>query len=218
MTDSGTMRDKRRQLKHREIGHVRTVPCPPELTALLQDHLKQFGTAPNGRLFRGERNAGELPKLTIVKAWRRARALSFTPEVRASPLAAVPYDLRHAALSTWLNAGIPPAEVAAWAGHSVDVLLKIYAKCLTVERSSSGTVWTGRSGMIKRRRFWRVLARTVAGDRQQPNILGRTYERPRPESAGRGLLFAAHSGGPGANRTRDTRFRRVKFLPWSPRL
>jgi integrase len=100
------------------------------LTALLQDHLKQFGTAPDGRLFRGERNASELPKLTIIKAWRRARAIVFTPDVWASPLAAVPYDLRHAALSTWLNAGIPPADVAAWAGHSVDVLLKIYAKCL----------------------------------------------------------------------------------------
>jgi hypothetical protein len=55
-------------------------------------------------------------KLTIIKAWRRARAIVFGPEVWASPAAPVPYDLRHAALSTWLNAGIPPAEVAAWAG------------------------------------------------------------------------------------------------------
>jgi integrase len=128
-TDSGAMRD-RRQLKHRDVGHVRSVPCPPELTTLLQDHLREFGTAPDGRLFRGERNASELPKLTIIKAWNRARAIVFTPEVWASPLAATPYDLRHAALSTWLNAGIPPADVAAWAGHSIDVLLKIYAKCL----------------------------------------------------------------------------------------
>jgi hypothetical protein len=80
-TDSGTMRDKRQQLKHREIGHVRTVPCPPELIALLQDHLKQFGTAPDGRLFRGERNSSELPKLTIIKAWKRARVITFTPEM-----------------------------------------------------------------------------------------------------------------------------------------
>ena len=28
------------------------------------------------------------------------------------------------------NGGIPPAQVAEWAGHSVAVLLKIYAKCL----------------------------------------------------------------------------------------
>ncbi len=31
---------------------------------------------------------------------------------------------------TWLNGGIPPAQVAEWAGHSVAVLLKIYAKCI----------------------------------------------------------------------------------------
>jgi integrase len=84
----------------------------------------------SGRLFRGERNAGELPKLTIIKTWRRARSLVFTPEVMASSLAANPYDLRHAAVSTWLNAGVPPADVAEWAGHSVEVLLKIYARCL----------------------------------------------------------------------------------------
>ena len=40
------------------------------------------------------------------------------------------YDLRHACVSTWLNGGIPPAQVAEWAGHSVAILLKIYAKCV----------------------------------------------------------------------------------------
>ena len=43
----------------------------------------------------------------------------------------VPYDLRHARLSTWLNAGVAPAQVAEWAGNSVPVLLRVYAKCLT---------------------------------------------------------------------------------------
>jgi hypothetical protein len=38
--------------------------------------------------------------------------------------------LRHAAVSTWLNGGVTPAQVAEWAGHSVDVLLKVYAKCI----------------------------------------------------------------------------------------
>ena len=38
-----------------------------------------------------------------------------------------PYDLRHAALSLWLASGAPPAEIAARAGHSVRVLLTIYA-------------------------------------------------------------------------------------------
>ena len=41
-----------------------------------------------------------------------------------------PYDLRHAALSLWLASGAPPTEVAARAGHSVRVLLAVYAHCI----------------------------------------------------------------------------------------
>ena len=58
------------------------------------------------------------------------RAAAFTDVEYASPLAKRPYDLRHAALSTWLNAGVPPTQVAEWAGHSVMVLLRVYAKCI----------------------------------------------------------------------------------------
>ena len=46
-------------------------------------------------------------------------------------LARRPYDLRHAAVSTWLNAGVPAPQAAEWAGHSVDVLLRVYAKCIS---------------------------------------------------------------------------------------
>jgi hypothetical protein len=52
------------------------------------------------------------------------------PAVAASPLASRPYDLRHSALSTWLNAGVDPTEVAERADNSVEVLLTRYAKCL----------------------------------------------------------------------------------------
>ncbi|MEO8888899.1 MAG: hypothetical protein ABI429_06360, partial [Jatrophihabitantaceae bacterium] len=41
-----------------------------------------------------------------------------------------PYDLRHAAVSFWLNAGVPAPEVADRAGHGVDVLLRVYASCI----------------------------------------------------------------------------------------
>lgn len=51
-------------------------------------------------------------------------------EVHDSPLARRPYDLRHAAVSTWLTAGVEPARVAAWAGHSLSVLMRVYAKFL----------------------------------------------------------------------------------------
>jgi integrase len=128
-TDTGEDRDER-QLKQRAVGEVRTVPCPPELTTLLQTHLERFGTTPDGRLFTGVRNSKSLPRLTVRRLWVRARATVFTDVVAASPLGATPYDLRHAAVSTWLNAGIPATDVAEWAGHSVDILLRIYAKCL----------------------------------------------------------------------------------------
>jgi integrase len=127
-TDDGRQRDQR-QLKNRARGESRTVPCPPELTAILHAHIAEFGTSPDGRLFVGER-AAELPKLTYMRTWRAARRRAFTEEVAAGPLAATPYALRHACVSTWLNGGVPATQVAEWAGHSVEVLLKIYAKCL----------------------------------------------------------------------------------------
>jgi hypothetical protein len=62
--------------------------------------------------------------------WASARTAALTLEEAVSPLARRPYDLRPAAVSTWLNSGVPAPQVAAWAGHSVDVLLRVYAKCI----------------------------------------------------------------------------------------
>jgi integrase len=66
----------------------------------------------------------------ISDVWAEARSLALTPEQVASPLAGRPYDLQHAAVSLWLNAGVPATEVAERAGHSVEVLLRVYAKSL----------------------------------------------------------------------------------------
>ncbi|MER6825018.1 hypothetical protein ABT352_03415 [Streptosporangium sp. NPDC000563] len=62
--------------------------------------------------------------------WDRARRDALSKEEYASPLAKRPYDLRHACLSTWLNAGVSPKQVAEWAGNSVEVLHRTYEKCL----------------------------------------------------------------------------------------
>jgi integrase len=62
--------------------------------------------------------------------WAVARPLALAPEQVASPLAARPCDLRHAAVSLWLNGGVGATEVANRAGHSVEVLLRVYAKCI----------------------------------------------------------------------------------------
>jgi integrase len=118
-----------RQLKHRAEGDSRVVPTHPELTRQLRDHLANFAMAPDGRLFGGVRG-GELPTITYRRAWIRARQMALTAAEQASPLARRPYDLRHACRSTWLNGGVYPTQVAEWAGHSVDVLLRIYAKCV----------------------------------------------------------------------------------------
>lgn len=59
---------------------------------------------------------------------------------------------RHAAVSAWLNRGVSVTEVAEWAGHSVAVLLDVYAKCLEggrqealrrldEARETSGSTW-----------------------------------------------------------------------------
>ncbi|WP_413471013.1 hypothetical protein [Streptomyces peucetius] len=53
-TDSGEAHDQR-GLKHRSRKAVRYVPIPPELVAMLRWHVIQFGTAPDGRLFRTAR-------------------------------------------------------------------------------------------------------------------------------------------------------------------
>jgi len=36
-----------------------------------------------------------------------------------------------------LNAGVPAAQVAEWAGHSVDVLLRVYVKCIAGQQGEA---------------------------------------------------------------------------------
>jgi integrase len=119
----GTERETR-QLKHRANGETRPVPIHPELVKLLRAHLEDFGTADDGRLFTGVRSP-ELPTITYRRAWTKARQAALTPQEQASPLAKRHYDLRHACVSTWLNSGVAPTQVAEWAGHSLNALLRI---------------------------------------------------------------------------------------------
>ncbi|MFT7839520.1 integrase [Saccharothrix sp. BKS2] len=133
-TDSGEVHD-RRGLKHRGRKEVRPVPVPPVLVGVLRDHLDRYGTAPDGRLFRSP-GGGVVSSSTYFRVWEEARRYALPPAQAASPLAGRPYDLRHAAVSLWLNGGVPAPEVAERAGHSVDVLLKVYAKCIDGQRET----------------------------------------------------------------------------------
>ena len=134
-TDHGTARQAR-GLKHRADNEMRSIPIPPALVALLRAHLKTYGATPDGRLFRTARG-GALQDSAYSAVWQAGRSAVFTPAQQASPLARRPYDLRHAAVSLWLNSGVPATEVARRAGHSVAVLLKVYAHCID---GQAGTV------------------------------------------------------------------------------
>jgi len=107
---------------------IRVVPIPPVLVCMLGQHLRAFGTAPDGRLFCGARG-GMLSESVYGRAWHTARRAALGPSLAATALARRPYDLRHAALSLWLNASGTPAEVAARAGTSARVLHEVYLHC-----------------------------------------------------------------------------------------
>jgi integrase len=128
-TDSGKARD-RQPLKHRAPGETRSVPIHPDLVRILREHIEDLDIRPGTRLFVGPRG-GIMTDRTYLGVWHKAREKALSAQEAASPLAETPYALRHAAVSTWLGASVPPAQVAAWAGHSVAVLLRVYARCIS---------------------------------------------------------------------------------------
>ena len=136
-----------RALKHRASRSTRRVPVCPELVRILRHHLDTFTCGLDGRLFvtrTGEGRhpvaggfAGPVSGSSYGGTWRKARVAAMTTAEAASPLARRPYDLRHACVSLWLNAGVPATQVAEWAGHSVAVLLRVYAKCIAGQEDSA---------------------------------------------------------------------------------
>ncbi|MFF3647355.1 tyrosine-type recombinase/integrase [Streptomyces sp. NPDC002181] len=127
-TDSGERHDKR-GLKSREAKDDRPVPIPPPLVAMLRAHLEEFGTAKDGRLFTNER-LGLVGSSTYWRVWRDAREYALSPDLQTSILGGRPYDLRHTCITTWLNAGVPVAEVARRVGNSPEVIHRVYEGCI----------------------------------------------------------------------------------------
>ncbi|MFH9551002.1 tyrosine-type recombinase/integrase [Streptomyces sp. NPDC017435] len=130
-TDDGKPYEER-QLKHRARRAVRPVPIPPVLVALLRAHVDAFGTTHEGWLFTAVRG-GPVRSQEYGAVWKEARRKVLTSAQVASPLAAIPYDLRHACVSFWLRSGVSLAETARRAGQSVAVLQRYYAKVLDGE-------------------------------------------------------------------------------------
>ncbi|MFZ3570484.1 hypothetical protein ACOKM5_26475 [Streptomyces sp. BH097] len=127
-TDTGEIHEVR-DLKGRAEGDTRTVPGHPALTRILRTHIEAEELNPGDLLFQGEQG-GILAGSLIRRAWRSARAAVLAPHVFDSPTGKRVYDIRHTRLTKWLNDGIPPAQVADWAGNSVPVLLATYARCV----------------------------------------------------------------------------------------
>jgi integrase len=195
-TDGGRPGEER-QLKHRARGDTRPVPAHPELVAILRRHVAEFPLGPDGRLFVNRHGTSGVPlpppypnpvsMSTVYRAWHRARAAAFTAAQVGSPLARRPYDLRHACLSTWLNAGVAPVQVAEWAGHTVAVLLHVYAKCVDGQQEAA------------MRRIEEALGTgqnpdpTGNGTLKLPHVFP-TATRKMPDSAGNGRT---HDTAPG---------------------
>ncbi|MEN8650376.1 site-specific integrase [Streptomyces sp. 21So2-11] len=128
-TDAGGVHEKR-GLKGRAVEDTRPVPLRPALTKILREHVAAAGLKPDDLLFPGEK--GEMLAGSVIRrAWRTARLKCLAPHEYASPLGRRVYDLRHTCLTKWLNNGVPPAQVAEWAGNSVPVLLSTYARCIS---------------------------------------------------------------------------------------
>ena len=82
-----------------------------------------------------------------------------------------------AAVSLWLNSGVPATEVARRAGHGVAVLLKIYAHCIDGQATAANQ---------------RIAEALGTGDAETTPATRSTATSSRhPEMAGRGGIRAA---------------------------
>jgi integrase len=193
-----------RGLKHRPDGAIRVVPVPPVLVTLLRRHLRDHRTAPDGRLFRGARG-GMLSESLYGRIWHAARDAALGPVLAAAPLARRPYDLRHAAVSLWLNASAAPGEVAARAGNSISVLQAVYVHCIdgqediTSQRIEEALGAGGGAGHTSPS----VTASGPANRRSCPDAVRHTSAHsPRPAAPCTGTRHRAsqHRAGPSRGR------------------
>jgi len=186
-TSTGTPHEPR-GLKHRPAGATRVVPIPPVLVRMLRRHLDEYGSTPDGRLFRGARG-GILSESVYGRAW-------------------------HAALSLWLNATGAPAEVAARAGNSARVLHDVYLHCTsgrddtisqqiedTLDNADAGVTSSSRcgkaSGYTHRRHHPGpcppYVHETGPRSRAQPTATGLASPRHRTQAPAATSVSAAHA-------------------------
>jgi hypothetical protein len=97
-TDDGQAHEHR-GLKGRTRGRPSTrtrkpsrrIPAPPELVAMLREHIARFGAGLDGRIFRSERG-NPINASTCWQVWHKVRVASLAPEQLDGPLMRRPYD------------------------------------------------------------------------------------------------------------------------------
>lgn len=101
----------------------RLVPIPPVLVETLRHWLSTLpAEEPDSLLFRTRNNKRPTPS-NWTRSWHRALRSIGHPTLRV-------YDCRHAAATTWLQAGVPLGEAARRLGHSVETLVSTYVGAL----------------------------------------------------------------------------------------
>lgn len=77
-------------------------------------------------------------------------------------------------VSTSLNAGVPSTQVAEWAGHSLAVLLQIYAKCVVGQEEDA----RGRIDAVLGARMLETSVRVRYGHLAKPGARRTPLDRP----------------------------------------
>jgi integrase len=107
----------------------RSVPIPPVLVDILSEWCDEHPVQPDELLFR-TRTGNRPTASNWTRAWHRALRSIDHPTLRV-------YDCRHAAATTWLQAGVSLGEVARRLGHSVETLVKTYVGALASDEESA---------------------------------------------------------------------------------
>jgi integrase len=98
-----------------------------ETAAVLRTHMELFvGTGPEAFVFTGKRGGRLCADTHLRTVWRPAVETAFPAGHRLAKLRR--HDLRHAAVTGWLRAGVPPKQCQKMGGwRSLKVMLDVYA-------------------------------------------------------------------------------------------
>lgn len=124
-----------RVIKTTKGGDERMVPILPQARKVL-DELLLLGDSqisPNGLLFPNQRGNAMCHSNLLGNHFNPARARAGKTDPRLGAMRF--HELRHSWVSLMLSTGMPPANVAAWSGHTIDVMLRSYAHAIPMQVS-----------------------------------------------------------------------------------